>query len=63
MEALFAALSANRKLAQLGVSSGASWFCDSVRFRAPWRVPLPWNLLILLVGALCCTSLHLGCSD
>lgn len=27
-----------------------------MRFAAPWCVSLPWNLLILLVGALCCTS-------
>jgi hypothetical protein len=49
--------SANRKLSPLGVNSGASWFCDWVRFRAPWCASLPWNLLILSLGALCCTSL------
>jgi len=49
--------------ARSGVNFGVNWFCDLVRFRAPWCVSLRWNLLILLVGALCCTSVRLGCSD
>jgi hypothetical protein len=57
------ASSANRKLSPLGVNSGVSWFCDSVRFRALWCCSLARNPLILLEGALACASVRLGCSD
>jgi len=43
-----------------GVSSGVSWFWNSVRLRALWCSPVARNLLILLKGAVRCASVHLG---
>src|SRR5215472_6329275 len=41
----------NEKAKNSGVSSGVSWFWDSVRFRAPWCSSVARSLLILLEGA------------
>ena len=51
------------KLARVGVSSGVGWFWNSVRARAVWCALLTRNLLSLLEGAVCCSSLRLRSSE
>ena len=56
-------LSVTRKLARVGVSSGVSWFWNSVRACAVWCALLARNLLTLLECAVSCSSVRLRSSD